>query len=83
MDALEGCRNSRTRREQWTLGQTGKWLLRLRDLDGDGAWGGTDELNDTGTFNVANEWPTSHADSPGREPASPDLWVDLVYRHRR
>ncbi|MFN0012210.1 MAG: RHS repeat-associated core domain-containing protein [Phycisphaerales bacterium] len=61
-----GSITSRTRREQWTLGQTGNSLLRKRDLDGDGAWGGTDELNDTGTFNVANEWLTRDTDStPG------------------
>ncbi len=41
--------------ENWTLSQTGNWDLHQLDLDGDSSFGGTDELNDTGTFNLVNE----------------------------
>ncbi|MCC7389448.1 MAG: hypothetical protein IT431_11835 [Phycisphaerales bacterium] len=41
--------------EHWTLSQTGNWDLHQLDLDGDSSFGGTDELNDTGTFNLVNE----------------------------
>ncbi len=54
----------RTREELWTsLSQTGNWERRKLDLDGDGAYTGTGELDDTGTFNVANEWLTRDQDS--------------------
>ncbi len=54
----------RTREELWTtLSQTGNWERRKLDLDGDGSYTGSGELDDTGTFNVANEWLTRDQDS--------------------
>ncbi len=41
--------------ENWTLSQTGNWDRHQLDLDGDSSFGGTDELNDTGTLNLVNE----------------------------
>lgn len=50
-----GSISTRRRQEMWTLTQTGNWSNHKLDLNGDSAYGGTDELNDTGTFNVVNE----------------------------
>jgi len=61
-----GTIGSRTRREKWDgggLSPTGNWLRHKLDLDGNGSYGGTDELDDTGTFNKANEWLTRDLDS--------------------
>lgn len=57
--------NNRTRDEQWTLSPTGNFSRRKIDLNGDGSFGGTDEIDDTGTFNKANEWLTRDTDSNG------------------
>ncbi len=67
-----GSISSRTRRESWSttiggttggLSQTGNWSRRKLDLDGNGTLTGTGELDDTGTFNTANEWQTRDTDS--------------------
>lgn len=54
---------NRTRDELWTLSQTGNFDRRKIDLDGNGNFTGTDEIDDTGTFNKANEWLTRDTDS--------------------
>ncbi|QKK07512.1 MAG: hypothetical protein HND58_04595 [Planctomycetota bacterium] len=41
--------------ELWTLGQTGNWEQYQLDLDGNGVFTGTNELDDDQTFNVVNE----------------------------
>jgi len=41
--------------ERWTLTQTGNWDLHRLDLNGDGDFVDTGELDDRGTFNVVNE----------------------------
>jgi len=38
--------------ERWTLTQTGNWDLHRLDLNGDGDFTDTGELDDRGTFNV-------------------------------
>ncbi len=45
------------------LSQTGNWTQRRLDLSGDGDFTDTDELDDTGTFNKANEWLTRDLDN--------------------
>lgn len=56
--------NNRSREELWTdLSQTGNWERRKLDLNGDGDFTDTDELDDTGTFNKANEWGTRDTDT--------------------
>lgn len=50
-----GSISPRRRQEMWTLTQTGNWSNHKLDLNGDSAYGGADELNDTGTFNTVNE----------------------------
>ena len=44
-----------SRDQQWTLDQVGNWDVDKLDLDGDGNFTGTDELNDDRTHNDANE----------------------------
>src|SRR5690606_15533446 len=39
----------------WTLDPLGNWDRYKLDLDGDGSYTGTDELDDTRTHNKANE----------------------------
>lgn len=53
---------TRTRDEQWGLSTVGNWATHQLDLDGDGSFGGTDELNltlpesgGTPAYNAANE----------------------------
>jgi YD repeat-containing protein len=46
---------SRTRDQQWTLTQTGNWSRDKVDLNGDGDFVDTSELDDTRTHNVVNE----------------------------
>ncbi|MCL4742605.1 MAG: hypothetical protein KJZ54_10425 [Phycisphaerales bacterium] len=41
--------------ERWTLTQTGNWDLHRLDLNGDGDFLDSGELDDRGTFNVVNE----------------------------
>ncbi len=57
-----GSITGRSRDERWldssgnlALSQTGNWLHRRLDLDGDGQFTGTDELDETNAFNLANE----------------------------
>jgi RHS repeat-associated protein len=55
-----GSITSRTRREGWTLNQAGAWTARTTDLDGSGTYTSTgfqatNEINETRTFNAANE----------------------------
>jgi len=45
------------------LSPTGNWLRRKLDLNGDGDWSDASEVDDTGTFNKANEWLTRDLDS--------------------
>ena len=61
-----GTISSRTRRQQWpTLSQTGNWDVSKLDLNGDGAWGATNEYNDTRTHNVVNEIERRDTDTNG------------------
>ncbi len=57
-----GSISNRSRDERWLdssgdlgLSQTGNWLHRRLDLDGDGQFNGTGELDETNQFNLANE----------------------------
>jgi RHS repeat-associated protein len=63
---------NRSRDERWldgsgnlALSQTGNWLRRRLDLNGDGNFTGTNELDDTGVFSLANELKTRDTDSNG------------------
>src|SRR4029434_2303991 len=58
-----GSITSRTRKQEWTLTHTGNWGREKLDLNGDGAWGGTNEHDDTRTHTVANEIATRDLDS--------------------
>ncbi|MFN7021239.1 MAG: RHS repeat-associated core domain-containing protein [Phycisphaerales bacterium] len=67
-----GSISNRSRDERWqdasgnlALSQTGNWLRRRLDLNGDGSFGGTGELDDTGAFSLANELKTRDTDSNG------------------
>ena len=60
-----GSISSRTRRQQWTLNQTGNWDNDKVDLNGDGDWGDTDEVNDSRTHNVVNELNARNTNSSG------------------
>lgn len=50
-----GSITSRTRKQEWTLTQTGNWSLDKLDLNGDGDWSDTDEWQDGRTHNAVNE----------------------------
>jgi len=56
---------SRTRKELWTLTQAGNWSNHKLDLDGNGSYAGTGEMDDSGTFNLANELTDRNTDSSG------------------
>ena len=65
-----GSISNRSRDERWldgsgglALSQTGNWLRRRLDLNGDGAFTGSGEVDDTGTFNLANELRARDIDS--------------------
>jgi len=60
-----GSISSRTRRQQWTLNQTGNWDNDKVDLNGDGDWADTDEVNDTRTHNAVNELSARNTNSSG------------------
>jgi len=60
-----GSISSRTRRQQWALNQTGNWDNDKVDLNGDGDWADTDEVNDTRTHNAVNELSARNTDSAG------------------
>lgn len=56
--------------ERWTLTQTGNWGLHRLDLNGDGDFIDTGELDDRGTFNVVVVADTTlpHASSARNRP---------------
>jgi len=58
-----GSISSRTRRQLWTLSQTGNWPEMQLDLNGDGSYAGTDELDETRTHSLANEIITRDTNS--------------------
>jgi YD repeat-containing protein len=61
-----GSITSRTRKQEWTLTQTGNWSLDKLDLNGDADWSDTDEWQDSKTFNKVNEIGTRDLDAtPG------------------
>ncbi|MBU6414601.1 MAG: RHS repeat-associated core domain-containing protein, partial [Planctomycetes bacterium] len=70
---VNGAAGNRSRDERWldasgnlALSQTGNWLRRRLDLNGDGNFtGGGGELDDTGVFSLANELKTRDTDSNG------------------
>ncbi|MGE3108826.1 MAG: RHS repeat-associated core domain-containing protein [Phycisphaerales bacterium] len=58
-----GSISNRSRDQQWTLDQVGNWTRDKIDLNGDGDFVDTNELDDTRTHNVANELLTRDTDS--------------------
>ena len=61
-----GSITSRTRKQEWTLTQTGNWSRDKIDLNGDADWSDADEWNDVKTFNKVNEIGTRDLDdTPG------------------
>ena len=56
---------SKTRDEEWTLDHLGNWDSHQLDLDGDGSYGGADELDETRTHNAVNELLTRDLDGMG------------------
>ena len=58
-----GSISSRTRRQQWTLTQTGNWDREKLDLNGDGDWSDTGEHDETRTHNEVNEILTRDTNS--------------------
>ncbi|MDQ7014625.1 MAG: RHS repeat-associated core domain-containing protein [Planctomycetota bacterium] len=53
--------------ELWTLSQTGNWEQYQLDLDGNGVFTGTNELDDDQTFNVVNELTARDTDNNGTD----------------
>ena len=51
--------------ELWTLSQTGNWELHKLDLNGNGNFTNTGDLNDDATFNVFNEITHRDTDDDG------------------
>ncbi len=62
-----GSITSRTRDQQWTLNQAGNWELDKVDLNGDGDFVDTDELNDKRTHNAVNELNARDTDDNGTD----------------
>jgi YD repeat-containing protein len=60
-----GSITSRTRRQQWELSPTGNWDRDKVDLNGDGDWGDTDEVDDCRTHNVVNELTARNTNCTG------------------
>lgn len=60
-----GSITSRTRRQEWALGQTGNWDEDKLDLNGDGDWGDTNEVDDCRTHNVVNELTARNTNCSG------------------
>jgi len=58
-----GSISSRTRDQQWTLTHTGNWDRDKVDLNGDGDFVDTDEVDDTRTHNAVNELTSRDTDS--------------------
>jgi YD repeat-containing protein len=61
-----GSITSRTRKQEWTLTQTGNWSLDKLDLNGDADWSDPDEWQDSKTFNKVNEIGTRDLDATPR-----------------
>jgi RHS repeat-associated protein len=85
-DADEGDWNgssitSRTRRQLWTLDQVGNWNLNRVDLDGNGAYTGAGEMDDSRTHNPPNEITDRDLDTDG-DTQYDDVHIDLVYNLR-
>jgi YD repeat-containing protein len=57
--------SSQTRRQQWSLTQTGNWTNEKLDLNGDGDWADANEHNDTRTHNAVNELTARDTDTNG------------------
>ncbi len=60
-----GSITSRTRDQQWTLSHTGNWNRDKVDLNGDGDFVDTDEVNDTRSHNDVNELTARDTDTNG------------------
>ena len=81
IDADEGTLSSgsigtRTRRQQWTLNQTGNWNRDKVDLNGDADYLDAGELDDTRTHNAVNELLTR--DTNTSSPAEFSLTYDAA-----
>jgi RHS repeat-associated protein len=59
--------SSTTRQQTWALNQTGNWNRDQLDLNGDGIYTGTGELNDDRTHNVVNELVGRDTDDSGSD----------------
>lgn len=57
--------------ELWTLSQTGNWEQYQLDLDGNGVFTGTNELDDDQTFNVVNELTARDIDDDSSDDYTP------------
>ncbi len=66
--------------ERWTLTQTGNWDLHRLDLNGDGDFIDTGELDDRGTFNVVNELTARDTDDDTNDDFT--LTYDAAVRRR-
>ena len=62
-----GSISSRTRDQQWTLTQVGNWDVDQVDLNGDGDFVDTDELDDDRTHNDVNELTGRDIDDNGTD----------------
>ena len=71
-----GSIGTRTRRQQWTLNQTGNWNRDKVDLNGDADYLDTGELDDTRTHNAVNELLTR--DTNTSSPAEFSLTYDAA-----
>lgn len=60
-----GSITSRTRRQEWTLSQTGNWDENKLDLNGDGDQADTDEEDDCRSHNAVNELLTRNTNCAG------------------
>jgi RHS repeat-associated protein len=69
-----GTITSGTRKEDWTSGgldQLGNWKRYKLDLNHDGDWSDSNEMDDSRTFNVANELTARDTDTSGSANYSP------------
>jgi RHS repeat-associated protein len=66
-----GSITSKTRDEQWVLSQTGNWKRDKLDLNGDGDYLDTNELDEVGTYNKVNEISTRDIDNDSTPDYSP------------
>ena len=62
---------SKTRDEQWVLSQTGNWERDKLDLNGDGDYLDTSELDEAATYNKANEQTARDIDNDSTPDYSP------------